>query len=89
VSCPLVGIRTPHSLSRKRESPFPESKREGTHSPAGEGVEGPNSEYWRKSLVLCDTLYFDAFLGGRVNIAMEESFMSILSLVNGGYCDKT
>ncbi len=44
----------PHPFSRKRVCPPPaEPKLEGTHSPAGEGVEGPNSDDWRKSLVLC------------------------------------
>jgi hypothetical protein len=33
--------------------PPAEPKWEGTHSPAGEGVEGPNLDDWRKSLVLC------------------------------------
>ncbi len=33
--------------------PAPEPKGGGTHSPVGEGMWGPNSENWRKSLVLC------------------------------------
>jgi hypothetical protein len=34
--------------------PPPESKGEGNQSSAaGEGVGGPNSNFWRKSLVLC------------------------------------
>jgi hypothetical protein len=43
--CPLVRIGT-HPLFSKCVSLPPESKG-GTHSPAGEGVGGPNSDDWR------------------------------------------
>jgi hypothetical protein len=43
----------PHPFSCRRVCPpFPEPKG-GTHSPAGEGVGGLNSDDLRKSLVLC------------------------------------
>ncbi len=54
--------RVPQCLSpRPKQDPSPASefallgtKWEGTHSPAGEGAGGPpNSDDWRKSLVLC------------------------------------
>jgi hypothetical protein len=65
----------------------PEPKGEWTHSPAGEGVGSPNSDYWRKSLLLCLLpLCFEPFFQGRVDIVMEESFLSILSPVNGVFC---
>ncbi len=53
--CPLVEIGTPPPLSRKRVChPPPEPKGGGgTHAPAGEGMGGPNSDDWRKSLALC------------------------------------
>jgi hypothetical protein len=51
--CPLVRIGTPHPLSRKRECYLPDpTGGGGTYSPAGEGAGGPNSDEWRKSLVL-------------------------------------
>jgi hypothetical protein len=40
--CPLV-----------RVCPSARTKAGGAHSPSGEGVECPNSNVWRKSLVLC------------------------------------
>ncbi len=49
--CPLVKIGTPHpSLPQTSVSP-PEPNGEGAHSHAVEGVESPNSDNWRKSLV--------------------------------------
>ncbi len=50
--CPLVRIGTPHPLSRKRVCPPLEPKGEETHSPEGEGAGGPNSDDWRKNLVI-------------------------------------
>jgi hypothetical protein len=50
--CPIVpGPPTPSPASECVHPP--ESKDKGTHSPAGEVVGGPNSDDWRKSLVLC------------------------------------
>ncbi len=49
--CPLVGIGTPHPLSRKRVcTPPPPTKGEGTHSPADEGV---GESQFRRLWALC------------------------------------
>ncbi len=47
---PVVWIESPHLLSRKRVCP-PHGPG-GTHSLAGEGVGGPNSDDWTETLVL-------------------------------------
>ncbi len=54
--CRLVRIGTPAptpSLARECAPPPPQLKGEATHSPAVDGVGGPNSDDWRKSLGLC------------------------------------
>ncbi len=54
VSVPSLELGPPpHPFSRKRVCSLPRNQRGGTHSPVGEGMWGPNSEDWRKSLVLC------------------------------------
>ncbi len=55
IACPLVRTGTPHPISPECAPPPPEPKGEGTHSPAcqGMGGGGPNSDGWRKSVVLC------------------------------------
>ena len=47
--CPLVGIRTPHSLSRKRLC----GTKGGAHSPAGEGKGVPILTTGEKACLLC------------------------------------
>ncbi len=47
--CPLVQIGNhPPPLPQASVSPPPGTKG-GTHSPAGEGVGGPNSDDWKKA----------------------------------------
>ncbi len=50
VSVPSFRIGTPPTLSRKRVFHPPELKEEGTHSPAGEGVGGPNWDAQKKPI---------------------------------------
>ncbi len=57
--CPIVRIGTPHQLSRKRVCPSPEPKGGRTHST----WVGPNSDDWRKGIVLC-LLCGDAYMSG-------------------------
>jgi hypothetical protein len=47
--------RVPQCMSPRpnRDPPTSSPKRGGAHSPGGEGVGGPNSDDWRKSLALC------------------------------------
>jgi hypothetical protein len=64
--CPFVGIRSPHSLPRKRVCPPWTQMREEQHSLAGEWVGGPNSDDWQESLVLCILMWLDEKRMGRL-----------------------
>jgi hypothetical protein len=52
--CPLVAIGLSFPLSGQRVCPSPRYQMGGggVYSPAGEGLGGPNSDDWRKSLAL-------------------------------------
>jgi hypothetical protein len=59
---PLVGIGTPHPLSRERVCPYPRSERGsggpgGTHSPTGEGVRECQFQRMEKKLSTLPTLW--------------------------------
>jgi hypothetical protein len=51
--CPLVRIGTPSTPSPASECARPPGTKGGTYSAAGEAVGGPNSDDWRKGLVIC------------------------------------
>jgi hypothetical protein len=51
--CPFVRIGTPSTPSPASESARPPGTKWGTYSAAGEGLGGPNSDDWRKGLVIC------------------------------------
>ena len=53
VSFPLLRTGTAHAPSPAIVPPPPEPKGRGQHSLVGEGVGGPNSDNWRKSLAFC------------------------------------
>ncbi len=50
--CPFVRIGSAHPPPASECVP-PFNLRGGQHSPAGEGMGGPNSDDWRESLALC------------------------------------
>ncbi len=64
IVCPLVRIGTP--IPSPASECVPPGTKGGTHSSAGEGVGGPNSDDWRTSLALC-------ILGGEVSFCCIAS----------------
>jgi hypothetical protein len=65
----------PHPLSRKwvcTAPPPPPEPKGGTHSPAGKGRGGPNSDYWRKRVAPC-LLYSCLGLGDKMTTFLDKS----------------
>ncbi len=62
--CPIVRIGTPPPKIPHLSVSFPRNQEGDAHSPAGEGAGGgPNSDDWRKGIVLC-LLCGDAYMSG-------------------------